>query len=159
MALSIFSKKNQNNDGNFEEIKSFTTYSSEPAEGSSRARSYDDVESGISDMYEEEDLTDPDEPKIISVIALKGKIDKTNYADILSEALILLKSDRIAGLRFDLQDVNYVSSYGIQMFMTVNNKAAELEKSYKLVKLRKDISSLFQMLGYASAFRVEEAEE
>lgn len=164
MALNIFSKKNQNNDENSEEIKSFTTYRdeayrSEPEVDASYKPSYDDVENGISDMYEEEDTTDPDEPKTVGVIVLRGKIDKTNYADILSEALILLKNDRIAALKFDLQDVNYVSSYGIQMFMTVNNKAAELEKGYKLVKLRKDISSLFQMLGYASAFRVEVAEE
>lgn len=155
MAINIFSKKNQNNDEDFEKIKSFSTYSSEPAE----EPVHNEVENGISDIYDEEDDTDPDEPKTIGVIVLKGKIDKTNYADILSEALILLKKDRIAGLKFDLQDVIYVSSYGIQMFMTVNNKAAEMEKSYKLVKLRKDISSLFQMLGYASAFRIEVAEE
>ncbi len=92
-------------------------------------------------------------------IFLSGKIDANNFEEIQNKAFYLITAEGIHNFIFDMNDVNYVSSAGLRMFSAVNHKSAELEISYKLVKMREDILKLFQMTGYASAFCIELKED
>lgn len=92
-------------------------------------------------------------------VCLSGKIDATNFEEIQTKAFEYLQKENVKEFVFDMNFVNYVSSAGLRMFSAVNHKAAEMEVSYKLSKMREDIMKLFQMTGYASAFLIELKDE
>ena len=94
-----------------------------------------------------------------TVVELEGKIDITNFAYIQEFAQEKIGESDKDEFIFDMKDVTYTSSAGLRMFNAVSIVASESGKSYKLIRLRKDIEKMFQMIGYASAFRIESEEE
>lgn len=92
-------------------------------------------------------------------IFLTGKIDAANYEAIRDEAIGHIEEDDVDELVFDMDEVVFVSSAGLRMFSSVNQRIAELEKDYMLVNLREDMMKFFQMTGYSSAFCIKLKEE
>ena len=84
------------------------------------------------------------------------KIDARNYEEIQNEIIEILKNRDINNFVFDLDNVSYVSSAGLRMFSAVNKVASENCIDYKLINLVSEIYRMFELTGYASAFKIEE---
>ena len=91
----------------------------------------------------------------ILTICLSGKVDVQNYEEIQSEVSGLVNSESFKKFVFDMDKVTYVSSAGLRMFSSVNQKVSEKDAKYELINMREDIMKLFQMTGYASAFVIK----
>lgn len=92
-------------------------------------------------------------------VKLSGKIDATNAESVLMECREILDKPDVKMFIFDMNAVTFVSSAGLRMFSSMNQKAMDMGKDYKLIQMSEVILKLFQMTGYAAAFPIEEKEE
>lgn len=83
------------------------------------------------------------------VVYLSGDINKQTAYEIEEKVKEELTKDEKV-LIFDLTDVNYLCSHGLQMFINLQNYCNQLFMKFYSINLSDDIYTLFKITGYSS---------
>lgn len=95
------------------------------------------------------------EDSVVVTFVEESKVDATNYSEIEEIVMNFIDTMSESEFVFDLKNVIYVSSAGLRMFSAINNAVSDAGIDYKLINLKKNILSMFQLTGYSSMFKVE----
>ena len=86
-------------------------------------------------------------------IALKGRIDSGNAADIEKEIQEQLGSADSGSLVLDAEDLEYISSAGLRVILRLRKKYPEL----KIINVSSEVYEIFDMTGFTQMMKVEKA--
>ena len=89
----------------------------------------------------------------IQTVKLVGDLDVYSEEDF--KEFIEEKIDANKELIFDLQDLDYLDSTGLCMFMLIYNKQKENGKSVKIINTKENIKKLFKITDLSDLFDME----
>lgn len=89
----------------------------------------------------------------IQTVKLVGDLDVYSEEDF--KEFIEEKIDANKELIFDLQDLDYLDSTGLGMFMLIYNKQKENGKSVKIINTKENIKKLFKITDLSDLFDME----
>lgn len=89
----------------------------------------------------------------IQTVKLVGDLDVYSEEDF--KEFIEEKIDTNKDLVFDLQDLDYLDSTGLGMFMLIYNKQKENDKSVKIINTKENIKKLFKITDLSDLFDME----
>ena len=89
----------------------------------------------------------------IQTVKLVGDLDVYSEEDF--KEFIEEKIDANKDLVFDLQDLDYLDSTGLGMFMLIYNKQKENGKSVKIINTKENIKKLFKITDLSDLYDME----
>ncbi|QGY43171.1 anti-sigma factor antagonist [Maribellus comscasis] len=92
------------------------------------------------------------------ILYIEGRIDTTNYKDIetaIEEAIEPGNSKLI----LDCEKLNYISSSGLRIFLTLQKKMMEKQAELVLCKMQPMIKEIFDISGFSNIFKIKTTEE
>lgn len=89
----------------------------------------------------------------IQTVKLVGDLDVYSEEDF--KEFIEEKIDVNKDLVFDLNDLDYLDSTGLGMFMLIYNKQKENGKSVKIINTKENIKKLFKITDLSDLFDME----
>ncbi len=89
----------------------------------------------------------------IQTVKLVGDLDVYSEEDF--KEFIEEKIDANKDLVFDLEDLDYLDSTGLGMFMLIYNKQKENGKSVKIINTKENIKKLFKITDLSDLFDME----
>ena len=89
----------------------------------------------------------------IQTVKLVGDLDVYSEEDF--KEFIEEKIDANKDLVFDLEDLDYLDSTGLGMFMLIYNKQKENGKSVKIINTKENIKKLFKITDLTALFDME----
>lgn len=87
------------------------------------------------------------------VVAVDGRIDTTNYNEFevaMNEVLL----DEPEKIYLDCSGLNYISSSGLRIFLTVQKRMMATGGSFKLYEMQPSIKEIFDISGFSSIFSI-----
>jgi anti-anti-sigma factor len=89
----------------------------------------------------------------VSILSLKGRLDATTSA--AAEAQMLACVDRGAkNLVIDLEDLDYISSAGLRVFLVVSKRLSSEKGSIALCSLQSQVREIFDIAGFTGLFAI-----
>ena len=89
----------------------------------------------------------------IQTVKLVGDLDVYSEEDF--KEFIEEKIDSNKDIIFDLEDLDYLDSTGLGMFMIIYNKQKENGKSVKIINTKENIKKLFKITDLSDLFDME----
>ena len=89
------------------------------------------------------------------VVAINGRLDTTNYADLDKELNELLGAGE-NNLLMDCSEMNYISSSGLRVFLVYLKKLKASGGKMQLCGLQEMIKEIFLISGFSSLFTIYE---
>ena len=89
----------------------------------------------------------------IQTVKLVGDLDVYSEEDF--KEFIEEKIDSNKDIIFDLEDLDYLDSTGLGMFMLIYNKQKENGKSVKIINTKENIKKLFKITDLSDLFDME----
>ncbi len=89
------------------------------------------------------------------VVAINGRLDTTNYADLDKELNELLDAGE-NNLLMDCSEMNYISSSGLRVFLVYLKKLKASGGKMQLCGLQEMIKEIFLISGFSSLFTIYE---
>lgn len=93
------------------------------------------------------------EEKGVSVVSISGRIDAVTSSE-LEKAIVSRIDGGSIKMLLDLQDVEYVSSAGLRVFLLVAKKLSVLKGKMVFCSLQKMIDDVFRASGFYSLFTI-----
>ncbi|HBL73663.1 MAG: hypothetical protein A2W90_14255 [Bacteroidetes bacterium GWF2_42_66] len=87
------------------------------------------------------------------LIQVEGRIDTTNYNEFESAVNEVLKDD-VKQIYLDCNGLNYISSSGLRIFLTVQKKMMAVGGKLKLFAMQPAIKEIFDISGFSSIFSI-----
>ncbi len=88
-----------------------------------------------------------------TIISLAGRIDASNHEEILESIEACINSGCVK-LIVNAEDLNYLSSAGLRVFIRVQKLLANKQESLRLCCLSEAISEIFNIAGFTSIFAI-----
>lgn len=92
------------------------------------------------------------------VIYLKGRLDVHYSSEVETEINKLIKEGK-KGLIISLNDVEYLSSSGLRIFIAISRKLKEIDGQLKLIKLNDTALKIFKIVELIDMFDIYDSEE
>ena len=89
----------------------------------------------------------------VLVIALKGRLD-ANTAGDLEKALIPTIDKGIHNIVLDLEELDYISSAGLRIFLMALKKMQNVKGKLVLCSLKEMIQEVFKIAGFLPIFQI-----
>jgi len=92
------------------------------------------------------------------ILYIEGRIDTTNYKEVetaIEEAIEPGGSKLI----LDREQLNYISSSGLRIFLTLQKKMMEQQRALVLCKMQPMIKEIFDISGFSNIFKIKATEE
>lgn len=89
----------------------------------------------------------------ISVLALTGRLDTTNYGELEKKINELIASNEIK-IIVDCHNLDYVSSSGLRIFLMGLKKINAANGRFVLCGLQDNIKEIFEISGFSSVFEI-----
>jgi anti-anti-sigma factor len=86
-------------------------------------------------------------------IQVEGRIDTTNYNEFESTVNEVLK-DGTKQIYLDCTGLNYISSSGLRIFLTIQKKMMTTGGKLKLYGMQPAIKEIFDISGFSSIFTI-----
>ncbi len=86
-------------------------------------------------------------------VALKGRIDSGNAADVEKEILAQIKSSEVSSLVLDAEELEYISSAGLRVILRFRKKYPDLS----VVNVNSEVYEIFDMTGFNQMMKVDKA--
>jgi anti-anti-sigma factor len=86
-------------------------------------------------------------------IQVEGRIDTTNYNEFESAVNEVLKED-VKQIYLDCSGINYISSSGLRIFLTIQKKMMAAGGKLKLFGMQPSIKEIFDISGFSSIFAI-----
>lgn len=90
------------------------------------------------------------------IISLKGRLD-TMTSPLLEEEISNTDFDNIEVVTLNLADLEYISSAGLRVILSLYNKMKGLNGELKIVNVNSSVMELFTMTGMADYLNIETA--
>lgn len=87
------------------------------------------------------------------IIKIEGRLDTTNYG-LLEKKLSDVYDVRMQNIILDCQDLEYISSSGLRVFLMYLKKAKTGDVSFVLCNLKDPIKEIFDISGFTSIFKI-----
>ena len=88
------------------------------------------------------------------VVAVKGRLD-TNTAPELEQSIMSDLED-VKLLKLDLAELDYISSAGLRVVLTLHKTMAARSGSFKVSNPKEEVLEVFDMTGFSSFLNIEE---
>ncbi|MCK5856363.1 MAG: STAS domain-containing protein [Bacteroidales bacterium] len=88
-----------------------------------------------------------------TVLELKGRLDTSNY-ESFSEELFAKLEDGDKYIIMDMEDLDYISSSGLRVFLSALKKIRANEGDIALCCMSDKINEVFEISGFSSLFKV-----
>ncbi len=86
-------------------------------------------------------------------IQVEGRIDTTNYNEFESAVNEVLR-DNTRQIYLDCSELNYISSSGLRIFLTIQKKMMAAGGKLKLYGMQPAIREIFDISGFSSIFSI-----
>lgn len=96
-------------------------------------------------------------PDVI-IINLKGRLDVHYSSEVEEEINKFIQSGKIK-IIISLNDIEYLSSSGLRIFIAVSRKLKEVGGQLKLIKLNETAKKIFKIVELIDMFDIYESEE
>jgi anti-anti-sigma factor len=97
--------------------------------------------------------------KEVIVIYLAGRLDVHLSADIEKEINALIKAEPDKHLLLNLEDVEYMSSSGLRIFVSTMRILKENNRKLKLSNINNAVKKIFEVVELMDMFDIHETEE
>lgn len=88
------------------------------------------------------------------VVYLKGRLDVHQVDEVEKEIKTLLNSETSSHLIINLKDIDYVSSSGIGMFVTVMNILKQRDKKFCICSLNSSVKRIMEIVEMNVLFNI-----
>ena len=92
------------------------------------------------------------------VLYLKGRMDVKNSSDIESDMNALINQSSL-NILLNLEHVEYMSSSGLRLFVSLMRKLNELKRGFKLCNLSPAVVKIFEVVELMDMFNIYTTEE
>lgn len=89
-----------------------------------------------------------------TIVVFAGRLDTPSSQEV-SNALEPVVADAKGTIIFDCKDLEYISSSGLRIFLTVRKAAAAQGGSVIVKGMRDAIRNIFMMTGFLNLFQIE----
>jgi len=86
------------------------------------------------------------------ILTIEGRIDTTTAPSL--EEVVNNMSDSIKDLVLDMKNVEYVSSAGLRVLLSIQKKISKVG-TLKLTGINDDVMEVFKMTGFADILTIE----
>ena len=104
------------------------------------------------------EIKNVDDKPDICVIYLKGRLDVHYSSEVETEINKMIKQGK-KGLIISLNDVEYLSSSGLRIFIAISRKLKEIDGQLKLIKLNDTALKIFKIVELIDMFDIYDSEE
>lgn len=87
------------------------------------------------------------------LISVEGRIDTTNYNEF-ENAVNEIFNENVEQIYLDCSGLNYISSSGLRIFLTVQKKMMGKGGKFKLYAMQPSIKEIFDISGFSSIFSI-----
>jgi len=87
------------------------------------------------------------------LLFVEGRIDTTNYNEFENVVNEVFK-ESINQIYLDCSGLNYISSSGLRIFLTVQKKMMNTDGQFKLFGMQASIKEIFDISGFSSIFSI-----
>ncbi len=94
----------------------------------------------------------------VSVIFLKGRLDVHYSSEVEAEINKLIEQGK-KKLIISLNDIEYLSSSGLRIFIAISRKLKEVDGQLKLIKLNETALKIFKIVELIDMFDIYDSEE
>ena len=94
-----------------------------------------------------------DEQEDVHVVEIEGRIDARTAPEV-EEALQALLEKNFYKIIVDFTQVNYISSGGLRVFLTVLKQTRSNNGDLKLVNLIPNVEKIFKLAGFTKIFNI-----
>jgi anti-anti-sigma factor len=94
----------------------------------------------------------------VIVVYLFGRLDVHLSADIEREINRIIKEEPSANLLLNLQDVEYMSSSGLRIFVSTMRILKENNRKLKLCNINSAVKKIFEVVELMDMFDIHESE-
>lgn len=88
------------------------------------------------------------------MLSISGEIDGTNVDEF--ENLVSDAADRTSSLVLDLGNLEYVSSAGLRVFLTLQKKVKHRGDSLVIKNVNEEVRDIFSVTGFVKLLNIEE---
>ena len=88
------------------------------------------------------------------VLSISGEIDGTNVDEF--ENRVSDAADRTSSLVLDLGNLEYVSSAGLRVFLTLQKKVKQRGDSLIIKNVNEEVRDIFSVTGFVKLLNIEE---
>ncbi|MBR1874319.1 MAG: STAS domain-containing protein [Eubacterium sp.] len=88
------------------------------------------------------------------VLSISGEIDGTNVDEF--ENRVSDAADRTSSLVLDLGNLEYVSSAGLRVFLTLQKKVKQRGDSVIIKNVNEEVMDIFSVTGFVKLLNIEE---
>ena len=88
------------------------------------------------------------------VLSISGEIDGTNVDEF--ENRVNDAADRTSSLVLDLGNLEYVSSAGLRVFLTLQKKVKQRGDSVIIKNVNEEVMDIFSVTGFVKLLNIEE---
>lgn len=93
-----------------------------------------------------------------TVLRIKGRIDTLRSSGLEDEVNQIFDKGE-TNLIFNCNEMNYISSSGLRVFLVAQKKAISLNGKLYLCNLQPGIQEIFRISGFSNLFKIFETEE
>lgn len=93
------------------------------------------------------------------IIYLAGRLDVHLSADIEKEINKLIKQNPNANLIMNLEDVEYMSSSGLRIFVSTMRILKDNDKTLKLCNINSAVKKIFEVVELMDMFDIHDSED
>lgn len=90
-----------------------------------------------------------------SIVKIAGRLDTTNYQELEKALNGLLEENRI-NLILNCEELDYVSSSGLRVFLMFLKKVKSLNGKFIICNMQENIKEIFQISGFTSIFEIHD---
>ncbi len=94
----------------------------------------------------------------VSVIFLEGRLDVHYSSEVEAEINKLIEQGK-KKLIISLNDIEYLSSSGLRIFIAISRKLKEVDGQLKLIKLNETALKIFKIVELIDMFDIYDSEE
>ena len=94
----------------------------------------------------------------VKIVALEGRLDTSNYTELQAELLDIIQSGETK-LLLDLEKLDYISSAGLRVMLTIAKKLKALQGVIALAAMNELTREVFEISGFIRLFKVYENRE
>ena len=87
------------------------------------------------------------------ILKASGRVDTTNYNDFEKSVNELLK-ENVKHLILDCSEINYISSSGLRVFLTIQKTMMSRGGKFSLFSMQQGIKEIFDISGFSSLFSI-----
>lgn len=93
-----------------------------------------------------------------TIIDLKGRLDTTNFMNLENELNTLIDKGT-QNLILDCENLDYVSSSGLRVFLVALKKIKKLNGKFLMCNLQETIQEIFEISGFITIFEIHETRQ